>query len=420
MDLGGSFNRDGIVSDGSTFSSTGGLDGGGNALSSELLGTSQTWNGTPFAIGAAGASDVVSATGQTISLHAGQYASLQLLAAAVNGNQVNQTFTVTYSDGTTATFTRSISDWYTPRNYPGESTAVAMSYRDGSDGTTDSRPFYVYGYSLSLDATKTVSSITLPNDANVELLSATLSPAADTTLQPSAVPAPASAGPELLVPAYFNASSNTYWQDLADAARRVPLTAIMNVDNGPGTGLNPDLATAVDNVRAAGGHVIGYVRTLDGSRPLGDVEADIDQYHRLYHIDGIFVDEMSNDPSAQMLDYYAAIYEHAKALNPAYRVIGNPGGNTEEAYLTRPTADALVTFEGSGAAYLGFTPAAWVSKYSSDHFAHIVFDVASPATMTRVLDRASELHAGSAFVNDASTSTFVSLPTYFDQEVAST
>src|SRR5512135_1843995 len=103
------------------------------------------------------------------------------------------------------------------------------------------------------------------------------------------VPAPASAGPELLVPAYFNASSNTYWQDLADAARRVPLTAIMNVDNGPGTGLNPDLATAVDNVRAAGGHVIGYVRTHDGSRPLGDVEADIDQYHRLYHIDGIFV-----------------------------------------------------------------------------------------------------------------------------------
>ena len=181
MDLGGSFNRTGIVGDSSTFSSTGGLDGGGAALSSNLLGTSQTWNGTPFTIGAAGSSDVVSATGQTIGLPAGQYASLQFLAAAVNGSQANQTFTVTYSDSTTATFTQSISDWYTPQNYSGESTAVTMSYRDRSNGTKDSRPFYVYGYSFRLDAAKTVSSITLPNDANVELLSATLSPAADAT-----------------------------------------------------------------------------------------------------------------------------------------------------------------------------------------------------------------------------------------------
>ena len=52
-----------------------------------------------------------------------------------------------------------------------------MSYRDLYDGTKDSRTFDVYGYSFSLDATKTVSSITLPNDANVKLLSVTLSTA---------------------------------------------------------------------------------------------------------------------------------------------------------------------------------------------------------------------------------------------------
>ena len=34
---------------------------------------------------------------------------------------------------------------------------------------------YLYGYSFSLNAAKTVSSITLPNDANVKLLSVTLS-----------------------------------------------------------------------------------------------------------------------------------------------------------------------------------------------------------------------------------------------------
>jgi hypothetical protein len=168
VNLEGSFNRTGIVSDGSTFS--GGLDGGGCALSTTLLGTNQTWNGTPFTIGAPGSSNVVSATGQTISLPAGHYASLQLLAVAVNGNQANQTFTVTYSDGTTATFTRSISDWYTPQDYPGESKAVAMGYRDINNGTTDSRTFYVYGYSFALDATKTIKSITLPNEGKVNIL----------------------------------------------------------------------------------------------------------------------------------------------------------------------------------------------------------------------------------------------------------
>ena len=178
MNLGGSFNLDGIVNDGSTFSlTTGIIDGGAAALSANLLGTSQTWNGTPFTIGAAGSSNVVSATGQTISLPAGQYASLQFLGLAVNGNQANQTFTVNYADGTTQTFTQSLSDWFSPQNYTGESKAVTMAYRDLSNGTKDNRTFYVYGYSFSLDATKTVSSITLPNDANVKLLSVTLSTA---------------------------------------------------------------------------------------------------------------------------------------------------------------------------------------------------------------------------------------------------
>ena len=146
------------------------FDGGGNALSSALLGTSRTWDGTPFTIGVAGSSDVVSAAGQTIRLPAGNYASLRLLATAVNGNQADQAFTVRYADGTTATFTQSISDWYTPQGYAGESTAVTMGYRDRSDGTRDGRTFYVYGYSFALDATKTIASITLPDRGDVQIL----------------------------------------------------------------------------------------------------------------------------------------------------------------------------------------------------------------------------------------------------------
>ena len=175
VNLASSYNRTGIVNDGSAFS--GGLDGGGSALSANLLGTSQTWMGTTFTIGPAGSSDVVSATGQTIALPAGQDGSLALLATAVNGNQPNLTFTVNYTDGTKATFTQSVSDWFTPQNYSGESKAVTMAYRDRSNGTEDNRTFFLYGYTFALNSAKTVRSLTLPNDANVELVAATLVPA---------------------------------------------------------------------------------------------------------------------------------------------------------------------------------------------------------------------------------------------------
>jgi hypothetical protein len=172
VDLSNSFNRVGIVTDGSTF--TGGLDGDGSALSANLLGSSVSWNGQTFALGSPDTNNVVSAAGQTINLPAGNYSSLNFLATGVNGNQPNQTFTVTYTDGTTQTFTQSISDWYTPQGYSGESTAVSTAYRDNGDGSMDNRTFNVYGYSLALDGSKTVQSVTLPNDGNVEILAITL------------------------------------------------------------------------------------------------------------------------------------------------------------------------------------------------------------------------------------------------------
>ena len=174
VNLSSSFNRTGIVADGTTFG--GGLDADGYALSANLLGASVTFGSARFNLGPVGANDVVSAAGQTIALPSGSYGALTLLATGVNGNQAGQPFTVTYADGTKTTFTQSLSDWYTPQNYSGESTAVTMSYRDLYNGTKDSRTFYVYVYSFSLNATKTVSSITLPNDANVEVLAIDLLP----------------------------------------------------------------------------------------------------------------------------------------------------------------------------------------------------------------------------------------------------
>ncbi len=162
------YNLTGITTDGKTFS--GGLDGGGNALSETLLGTSQTWSGVQFTLGAADTNDVIKATGQTITLTPGQYSKLYFLATGVNGNQPDQTFTVNYTTGSPTTVTQSISDWHTPQAYTGESIAVTSAYRNTSSGGSDDHNYYVYGYSIALDSTRTVSSITLPNDGNVEVL----------------------------------------------------------------------------------------------------------------------------------------------------------------------------------------------------------------------------------------------------------
>jgi len=164
------FNLTGIYADGSTFAATGGLDGNGNAYSATQLRSSLTWEGVPFSIGSPGTSDVITAGGQTIDLTQAQASSLLLLGTAVNGSEPNQIFTITYSDNTTHTVTLSLSDWTESQNYQGESVVLAMPYYDVSNGSQQYQTVNLYGYSLALDSTKTVTSITLPDDASVKVL----------------------------------------------------------------------------------------------------------------------------------------------------------------------------------------------------------------------------------------------------------
>jgi hypothetical protein len=172
---GGIYNQsDGIVSDGTTFS--GGLDGVGYAYSANLLGSTLGWNGVNFTFGPANGADVISGAGQTITLTAAQASSLSLLATAVNGAQTSQVFVVNYTDGTSATFTQSLSDWFVFGQYSGESIAKSMPYRDTSSGGGDARTFNLYGYAFVTDKSKTVNSITLPNDSRVKILAIGLLP----------------------------------------------------------------------------------------------------------------------------------------------------------------------------------------------------------------------------------------------------
>ncbi|MFN7982382.1 MAG: hypothetical protein U0Q11_11030 [Vicinamibacterales bacterium] len=152
--------------------SNGGFDNNGWAYSGTLLGNTVSALGSTFTLGPVNAANAVA--NATITLPTGNYNSLTFLAAGTNGNQANQVFKVTYTDGTTTSFTQGISDWYTPQNYAGETKAVSMAYRLNSSGAKQNMTFWVYGYTLTLNSAKQVKSITLPANRNVIVLGVNL------------------------------------------------------------------------------------------------------------------------------------------------------------------------------------------------------------------------------------------------------
>lgn len=145
----------------------GGLDHQGDAYPSAALGSTISFAGSTFNLGAANALDAVSNI--TIPLPAGNYSMINLLGTGVNGNQPGQAFVVTYTDGTSTTITQSLSDWYTPQNYAGETKVLSVPYRITPSGN-DNRTFWLYGYSLPVNSAKTLKSLTLPKNPNVVVL----------------------------------------------------------------------------------------------------------------------------------------------------------------------------------------------------------------------------------------------------------
>jgi len=175
VDLSSSFSVYGIYQDGVTYA-TGGLDGVGYSYSANLLGTSRVLNGLLFNLGPTNMPDAIPATGQSIAIPTGKYKVLVLIGTGIQGNQLSRTLTVTYTDGSRSHVLQSFSDWYTPQQYSNEYEAVAMPYRNFEDGTKDKRIFNLYAYPYPLNSTKTVQSVTLPNDPNIMVLAVTLVP----------------------------------------------------------------------------------------------------------------------------------------------------------------------------------------------------------------------------------------------------
>ncbi len=243
-----------------------------------------------------------------------------------------------------------------------------------------------------------------------------------------AAASPFAAAIEIVVPAYFYPSwlpSLNEWHQLSWAAQQgAQVTAIMNPGNGPGSASNSDYAAAVDELRAAGGRVIGYVYTCYGvnhctpevppTRSSSEVLADAQKYASWYGVDGVFLDEMATQPAA--LPFYQAVSDGLRAAHPGWQIVGNPGVAPAPGYTA--LANTLMSFEGSYADFVngsflgGLTDAAATGA--------IVHDVATVAQMQQVMGLARQHGLGAIYVTDgtiASGNPYLHLPGYWAAEV---
>lgn len=164
VNLSSYYNQSGFFPDGSTYSQSLGFDLNGWSFSSTELGTQLAYDGFNFTLGSASTDDVIScsANSQTISLPSGNYSKLLVLASAIGFGASQVTLEVDYTDSTSTSFTQNFSDWVNTTTEVGQTVVKATTHRNFYDGTADTNPAYVYGYSFSLDKGKTASTLKLP------------------------------------------------------------------------------------------------------------------------------------------------------------------------------------------------------------------------------------------------------------------
>jgi hypothetical protein len=148
----------------------------------------------------------------------------------------------------------------------------------------------------------------------------------------------------------------------------VPIVAIVNPGDGPGSSANPTYQTWIAKLQAAGVTVVGYVYTSYAARSIASIETDMSHYKAWYGVNGIFFDEMSNILGEQT--YYSTLNTYADSLGYSLTV-GNPGAHVPAAFIG--SVDLIVIYESPGAPSTANLATASMGL-SKSNFAFIAYD----------------------------------------------
>jgi len=165
-----------------------GIDGLTNSIPAKLWGEAKAkrvdYQGIKFDLAAEDANNLISATGQTIPLSVtGNYNRIYLLGNSAGNSSAVRTgnFTVNYADASTAQKVITFADWKSPLTgwdlnaqrdaNPYVYDSVAQVFTHWHSATRDEATLdnYLYVYYIDLDATKTISSITLPDASGIKI-----------------------------------------------------------------------------------------------------------------------------------------------------------------------------------------------------------------------------------------------------------
>ena len=158
--------------DGSPYNQPG-FDTAGLTYSYNLLNNGQVnYAGTTFTLGQPNVPNAIT-NGAVYSLGSaqGSYSTVYLVGAAITA-QSNVPFILTYSDNSTATVPVNMSPWTASAGNAGETVIASTAYANRQNGsnTGSGTTYYLYGYQLPVDSSKTLVSVTLPSTRNVVIM----------------------------------------------------------------------------------------------------------------------------------------------------------------------------------------------------------------------------------------------------------
>ncbi len=214
----------------------------------------------------------------------------------------------------------------------------------------------------------------------------------------------------ILIPLYRHPDST--WDDLIQVKRAhptVPIIAIINPDNGPGS-WDPSYVLGIKKLQSAGIPSLGYIYTSYGARNLTEITADIDTYKNWYGVNGIFFDEMAHVPGKE--GYYLHLSNYAKSLGLNFTV-GNPGKDELPSYIG--TVDNIVIYENSGLPSIDLLTG-WHTKYPKYNFSMLSYGV---DTLDEKFIQSASDHVGLIYITDKTLpNPWYSLTSYLDKLVS--
>jgi len=182
------FNLNGVSDDDNR--TAGNLDGSGNSVPLRNWPASVNYQGIKFNMGPAVGNNYVTAAAQTIPLPAGQYGKVYLLGAGAGSGVKAGDFTVKYTNGDTVVKNVGFAIWNTDLSGYDRTTrldskpyvydSIGYVFTHYHDGVADqmTRDNFLYVYTIDLDRSKTVESITLPDASGVKITAITVADSA--------------------------------------------------------------------------------------------------------------------------------------------------------------------------------------------------------------------------------------------------